>query len=106
SRWSGIVSGPGSLSNSGYCGNIGSGRLMPFGVGTTGRPDGEFISRLWMETSMRNLVGAGVAILRPPLLDLEVSLVRIEMRAIAALVCARVPVPTLRRPRLPSPRKG
>jgi hypothetical protein len=23
---------------------------MPFGVGTTGRPDGEFISRLWMET--------------------------------------------------------
>src|SRR6266576_672207 len=54
SRLSGIVSGPGSDCFSGYCGKIGSGRVIPLGTGGFTSAGAECIRRLWMSTSMRN----------------------------------------------------
>src|SRR5262245_9659434 len=53
-RLSGGVSGPGSDSNSGYCGNTGSGRVAPFGCGGTAGPTVEFTKRSLTVTSTRN----------------------------------------------------
>src|SRR4029077_15357529 len=54
SRFSGAMAGPGSDSFSGYWGNTGSGKVRPLGGGTRTGPGAEFISKLWMSTSMRN----------------------------------------------------
>ena len=56
-----IVSGLGSLSNSGYCGKTASGNLAPLILPGVGPVDPVFARRLWMSTSIRNLAGAGDA---------------------------------------------
>src|SRR5579864_6523833 len=61
SRFVANVSGPGSLRSSGYWGNTGVGSVVPRTSAGLGPVEPEFIRRLCMSTSMRNLVGAGLA---------------------------------------------
>src|SRR5215471_10384773 len=53
-RFAGVVSGPGSASFSGYCGNTASGRVAPFGCGGAGGWAEERSNRSLTVTSTRN----------------------------------------------------